>query len=70
MITTLWLLAATYIVLAGGLLMAAGLASEGYEDERGFHFGKPSAEEVTVRREDAAGWKAVGSESLIAKGDE
>lgn len=70
MITTLWLLAATYILLAGGLLMAAGLAPEGHEDERGFHFGKPSPDETPVRREDAAGWKTGGGEALIAKGDE
>lgn len=49
---TLWLMAGTYFVLAGGVLLAAGLAPEGHEDEQGFHFEKPRADEVKAPGED------------------
>lgn len=67
---TLWLLVGTYIVLAGGVLIAAGLAPEGHEDERGFHLGKPLSAEVDATPESTSAICAGCSETVAAKGVE
>jgi hypothetical protein len=66
MMVTLWLLVGTYIALAGGVLLAAGLAPEGHEDERGFHFAKPSPDVAAA--ETAASGGEAGEDFLAAKG--
>ena len=68
--SSLWSLVAGYIALVLGLLITAGLAPEGHEDDRGFHFGKPQTDD-----ESAGGAAAVGSvagleNALATKGNE
>jgi hypothetical protein len=66
MMVTLWLLVGTYIALAGGVLLAAGLAPEGHEDEHGFHFAKPPQESAAP--ETIAGGGERREDILAAKG--
>ena len=66
----LWLVVAGYFALVLGLLIAVGLAPEGHEDVRGFHFIKPQADDAGAGRSAAAGSKAGRENALVTKGNE
>ena len=66
----LWLVVAGYFALVLGLLIAVGLAPEGHEDVRGFHFIKPQADDAGAGRSAAAGSKAGRENALATKGNE
>lgn len=68
--SSLWLVVAGYFALVLGLLIAVGLAPEGHEDVRGFHFIKPQADDAGAGRSAAAGSKSGRENALATKGNE
>ena len=68
--SSLWLVVAGYFALVLGLLIAVGLAPEGHEDVRGFHFIKPQADDAGAGRSAAAGSKSGRENALVTKGNE
>jgi hypothetical protein len=61
----LGLLIVAYIVLVGGLMVVAYRAPKGFEDERGFHFGKRPNEGSETTELTAVG-KQCASERRVA----
>ena len=68
--SSLWLVVAGYFALVLGLMIAVGLAPEGHEDVRGFHFIKPQADDAGAGRSAAAGSKSGRENALVTKGNE